>query len=305
MPDDALVTVVIATRDRPDFLRAAVAAVGAQSLEAVIETIVVFDQCSIVPEVASDDPRRPVRTLSNTRSPGLAGARNTGVLAARGAYVAFCDDDDLWLPEKLAIQLESLRQAPGASMVTCGISIEYEGRRHDRALKRKVIHLADLVRDRHAELHPSTFLFRTGTLRDEIGLVNESVPGGFGEDYELLLRAARYAPISNVEVPLVVVRWHPSSFFFRRWQTMAAGLNWLLDHYGEFAEDGRGFARVKAQVAFAEAAMGNRRESLASSWSAWRRHPLEPRIPLALLVNAGLVRSGTVMQGLHRVGRGL
>jgi glycosyltransferase involved in cell wall biosynthesis len=43
-----------------------------------------------------DDPR--IRILPQTNR-GLAGARNTGILAARGQYVAFLDPDDRWLPE--------------------------------------------------------------------------------------------------------------------------------------------------------------------------------------------------------------
>ncbi len=47
------------------------------------------------------------------------------------------------------------------------------------------------------------------------------MPGGFGEDYEFLLRAAKVHPVVNVNEVLAVVRWGKQSFFFRRWETMA------------------------------------------------------------------------------------
>ena len=62
-------------------------------------------------EVGRSAPR--VRVITNTRTPGLAGARNTGILDATGDLVAFCDDDDEWLPGKLAAQVEALRRRAG------------------------------------------------------------------------------------------------------------------------------------------------------------------------------------------------
>jgi glycosyltransferase involved in cell wall biosynthesis len=300
-----VVSVVIATRDRIEMLREAVAAVHAQDTDAVVETVLVFDQSEPDVSFTSDDPRRPVRVVANTRTPGLPGARNSGVAEAVGEFVAFCDDDDLWLPGKLTAQLAAVRAADAVSIVTTGIVVDYENDRHDRRLETDRVSLADLVRDRHTELHPSTFLIPTVVLRDQIGPVSEEIPGGFGEDYELLLRAARFAPIINVRAPHVVIRWHGASFFFRRWETMAAGLGWILDRYPEFAEDGRGFARIQGQIAFAHASMGLRRRALAEAWRATRRWPLEPRALLAVLVALRLASPGVVMRTLHRFGRGI
>ncbi|NCT92603.1 glycosyltransferase [Cellulomonas sp. APG4] len=300
-----LVSVVIATRDRLELLRAAVAAVRAQDLDAQVETVLVFDQSEVQESFGDDDDLRPVRTVANTRTPGLAGARNSGIAAAQGEYVAFCDDDDLWLPGRLGAQISALAAAPEASMATCGILVEYEGTRHARSLPRDRVVLAELVRDRHTELHPSTFLFRASDLRTRIGPVSEEVPGGFGEDYELLLRAARSGPIVNVREPLVVVRWHGSSFFFQRWATMAAGLGWILERFEEFDADARGFARIQGQIAFAHAAMGERRQALREVLAAARRNPLEPRLPLAALVALRVLSPALVMRSLHRFGKGI
>ncbi|MBT0992897.1 glycosyltransferase family 2 protein [Cellulomonas sp. DKR-3] len=301
---DVLVTVVIATRDRPELLREALAAVREQALDGVVETIVVHDQSEPDLSIASEDPRRPVRVISNARQVGLAGARNTGILAAAGELLAFCDDDDVWLPGKLAAQVEAV-QDPAVSMASCGIYVEYDGERHERVLDAAVVSFDDLLRDRHTELHPSTFLFRTAVLRERIGLVSEQVPGAFGEDYELLLRAARTGPVAVVRRPLVVVRWHGTSFFFRRWDTMAAGLGWILDEYPEFASEPHGYARVRGQIAFANASAGRRRQAWADARAVWRRRLLEPRAALAVLVCVRLVTPAFVMRSLHRFGRGI
>lgn len=302
---DSSVTVVIATRDRPQMMREALASVLDQDYDGPIEVILVFDRSEPDLTLADEsDPRRRVVVTTNTRSPGLAGARNTGITASQADYVAFLDDDDLWLPGKLAAQIALLEANPAAGLATCGILVDYDGERHPRTLPQPTVTLDDLLRDRHTELHPSTFVARRSALVAGFGLVDEEVPGGFGEDYDLLLRAAKAHPVLNVVEPLTRVRWGSQSFFFRRWPTMADGLTWLLDRHPEFASSPRGSARIRGQIAFAHAAMGHRREALRWAGSAIRRSVVEPRVPLAVAVTLGL-SPDLVMTRLHRHGRGI
>src|SRR4029453_5679024 len=94
------VSVVIPTRDRPDLLRRALERVRAQRYDGDIECITVFDQSDIHLPVYAIGDGVALRAIENTRTPGLAGARNAGILASRGELVAFCADDDEWHPEK-------------------------------------------------------------------------------------------------------------------------------------------------------------------------------------------------------------
>ena len=298
------VSVVIATRNRPDMVREAIASVRAQAYDGVVETVVVFDQSEPDSTLEMSDERRPVRVVTNRRSPGLAGARNSGIESASGSLIAFCDDDDLWLPDKLRHQVPRLAD-PSVDFVSCGIRVAYDGDDHDRVLDADEVTFTDLLRDRHTEIHPSTFLIRRAALDDRIGLVDESVPGGFGEDYEFLLRATRDRPIANVRAPHVVIRWGTQSYFFRRWETMRDGLTWLLERYPEFDAEPAGSARVRAQIAFARAALGDRAGAARWARGAFRRNPLEPRTALTAAVLTGLVSPDTVMSRLHRFGRGI
>ena len=50
----------------------------------------------------------------------FSAARNAGIEASRGTYIAILDDDDLWLPEKLALQVELLEKNPDVSLAYCG-----------------------------------------------------------------------------------------------------------------------------------------------------------------------------------------
>ena len=213
----ASVSVVIATRDRPELLRQAIDAVLAQEYAGDVEVVVVFDQSEVDDSLTRESRTRRVRVMANRRGPGLAGSRNTGVEAAEGRYVAFCDDDDLWAPLKLRRQVELLEDS-GRHFATCGIRIEYDGETHERTLARDEVVFEDLLRDRIPSMHPSTFLFDRVWALEELGPVSEDLPFGFGEDYDFVLRATRLGPAANLTEPLVTVRWTGGSYFFRRWE---------------------------------------------------------------------------------------
>lgn len=300
------VSAVVPTRDRPELLRSAVRAVLDQDYPGPVEVVVVYDQSE--PDASLADlgrPGRPVRVIRNGRTPGLAGARNSGTLAAEGELIAFCDDDDEWLPGKLRAQVEALTAVPEGEFVSCGIRVSYDGHTVDRSLPRDSVALADLLRDRMTELHPSTFLIRAAALRDGFGLVDEEIPGSYAEDYEFLLRAARSAPLVNLRTPYVLVRWHKRSYFAQRWDTISEALQWLLARYPEFGTQPAGEARVAGQIAFARAASGDRRGAVRWARRTIRRNPREPRAYLALAVAGRMVRADAVLRTLHKRGRGI
>ena len=191
------VTVIVPTRDRPVMVARAVRSIIGQSYPGEIECVIVFDQSDPAEVNVELSPGRQVRILTNTRTPGAAGARNTGIIASDGPFVAFCDDDDTWDADKLRLQVELLDVAP-FGFVACGMRVHYA----DRVIARPApgsVSLQQLVRKRHPELGVPTFLLRRDALT-EIGLLDEQVPGSSGEDYDFLLRSARRGPIDAVSL---------------------------------------------------------------------------------------------------------
>jgi glycosyltransferase involved in cell wall biosynthesis len=105
------VTVVIPTRDRRELLL--------QTLRSVLWQRDVDFECIVVDDGSSDDTASAVEGLGDPRirlvrhetSHGVSAARNRGIDEARGEWIAFLDDDDLWAPDKLRLQLEAARRS--------------------------------------------------------------------------------------------------------------------------------------------------------------------------------------------------
>ncbi|MFL6238689.1 MAG: glycosyltransferase family 2 protein [Actinomycetes bacterium] len=299
------VSVVIATRDRPALLDATLNAILTQDYDGQIEVLVVYDQATPDGSIARAGGDRTVRVLTNERTPGLAGARNTGALAAVGDLLAFCDDDDTWLPDKLRLQAAAMHRTNSDVSLT-GIYVHY-GRR----VTVRIPDIADLtpsglIRDRVMAAHPSTYVVSRSAFLDPIGLVDEDIPGSYGEDWDWLLRAAQCTRLVVVPRPLIHVLWHPQgSFFSRRWLTIAAALDYMIDKHPAFKQDDRALARLYGQKAFAYAAAGEPSDARHWARAALQLSRRERRAYLALLVARGVLRAETVMRLANKTGRGI
>jgi glycosyltransferase involved in cell wall biosynthesis len=302
MTDWPSVGVVLPTRDRPAELKAALDSVLAQEYPGRLVAVVVHDQS--VPDQALADGDR-VTVLANARTPGLAGARNTGILALDTDLIAFCDDDDDWLPGKLAAQVGALRARPRAEFASCGILVDSGGRLSPRLAGRDEVRYDDLLRSRMVMVHSSTFVVRRDALLDGIGLLDESIPGSQNEDWDLALRAARRAAIVQVDMPLTRVRWGGASYFDQQWESKAQSLEWMLDRHPDIAACRPGAARVYGQIAFAYACLGRRREAARWAGRAARRNWHERRVLIAIAVAAGALPGEAVIRRLHARGHGI
>jgi len=295
------VGVVLPTRNRPAPLRAALAAVLAQDYPGELRAIIVHDRSEPDQSLAG----ATVQVVRNSRVPGLAGARNTGVLALATELVAFCDDDDEWLPGKLRSQVQALAARPEAEFASCGIIVEYAGHSSPRLAGRAEVTHQDLLRSRMAMVHSSTFVARRAALIHDIGLIDEAIPGSHNEDWDLVLRVTRRHPIVYVDRPLARIAWGDESHFSRQWETKAEALKWMLDHHPDIAGCRAGAAMVYGQLAFAYACLGRRSDAWRWMGKALRSNWHERRVPFALAVAAGLVPGETVLRQLHARGHGI
>ncbi len=279
------VSVIMATYDREQFLRAAVESVLGQTF-ADFEFLIVDDGSreparAVLRGYAAADRR--VRPIFLAHSGIPSAVRNAAIRIARGDYVAFIDSDDAWTSDKLARQLAALAAAPGRrwSYTAC-LHIDERGRRFApagvepwRAHRGRILDSVACLRA-HAAL-PSIMVERALLL--EAGSFDESLP--LFEDHDLWLRLASRSDVVVIEDALLEVRRHGAHYSGsdalavlecrERFLGRAAGFALSADACRELR---RVRATNLARLAGARARAGERRAAFASlrasMGSGWR-----------------------------------
>ncbi len=197
------VSVLIATRDRPQLLPRAIESAFAAGRD--VEVIVV-DDASV-----SDETERVcrkyerVKYLRALRNQRLGGARNIGLVASRGAYITFLDDDDARLPGSIDLQREALRQNPEAGMVYAPVLLEAA----DGTLSGEQYPAERPEGDVFWRLMERNFvpcpaaMFRRQSLFT-VGLPEDSTPGI--EDWDYWLRISELSPVIALSLPVAIYR---------------------------------------------------------------------------------------------------
>lgn len=212
--DPPLVSVIVPTCNRAAILAETLRSILGQTFRD-FELIVVSDgstdeTASIVEKLA--DPRVVFIEQGPSGRPSVP--RNRGLRQARGAFIALCDDDDLWRPEKLARQVEFLHGDASIGLCyTNTIALRNGVERHARLRAGECVrNLPDLIW--HNYIATSTVLVRKEVFE---------VVGGFDEeprlcpfdDYEMWLRIAYRYPIAYMDELLVAYRIHEKNIVAR------------------------------------------------------------------------------------------
>ncbi len=118
MTTEPLVSVIIPAFNAARWIERAVTSATSQTWQNV--------EVTVVDDGSTDDTAQIVETMNDLRvrlvrqeNAGAAAARNLGLRNSRGDLVQFLDADDLLAPDKLALQIEALRQSPGGSVASC------------------------------------------------------------------------------------------------------------------------------------------------------------------------------------------
>ena len=289
-----LVSVVIPMYQAGAWIEETLTTVSAQTYKN-IETVVVDDGSTdrgadVVAEYAASGstPVRLVRTVNR----GVSVARNTGIFASCGEYVALLDADDLWHPRKLEIQVAHLTGS-GAPMCVCGYEMfdDRTGRpigvvrfrNGSRALR------GWLALEGNGLLLPSTALIRRTALEDMRGFDPEF---SVSADLEFALRMEEVGPLDAVPETLVRYRVH-SAQMHRQLSEFSADVSRLYDQVftgGRYQSiERRCRANLAAHVGFSELIRGHLR--LGTRHLA-RSARLDPRRLVTLPVHALLRRIG-------------
>lgn len=254
------VSVIIPTYNREHLISNSIQSVLAQTYKD-FELIIVDDGSSDnTEEVVLSFKDERIRFIKQPVNRGVSAARNTGIKAARGSYIAFLDSDDEWLPQKLELQLELLDSRHDIAIV-CSDAYVFDNRTgstisrlwHDNPSyhwgnPRKAI--------QHPlrELLQGFFITCQGTVVrrlvfTEVGYFDESLHTH--EDWDMLVRIFQRFRAYIMDVPLFRFSWGSgtlSSNYEIRYPGEVAALNKAINDYSLSRADLR---LLKKRLAYA------------------------------------------------------
>ena len=271
------VSAIITTHNRADLLPRAVQSVLSQTF--TDHEVIIVDDGSTdhTQEVMAAQRDLRIRYLRHETAMGPCAARNIGIDNARGEYVAFLDDDDEWLPEKLSLQVRAL-EAEDAIVALAYCWYDYvddsDGvrRQGPRRLIEGDIHGSMLALDIPAPT--STYLMRTRParrLRFDEDLTMST-------DLDFLVRLSCQWRVALVrEVAMLMHEKHGARSIDKPGY-LNRQVAYLLSHSEKFAEElgsrPAARSRVLRQLAVAEMRRGNNRVALDSYLRALKIAPL-------------------------------
>jgi glycosyltransferase involved in cell wall biosynthesis len=274
------VSVVIPTYNRPERLSNAIRSVLSQT-EADFEVFVVDD--------GSRDtaPGDVVRAFGDARlkyvrlpvSRGPAAARNAGVARASAPYVAFLDDDDEWLPEKLAVQLAVLDRSSEriAGVYSARITVDENAGTTVTTRYEKPF---DIYSGENV-ITTSSIVVRRQSF-DAVGLFDERLFSG--QDFDMWIRLGQVFDLVYVDEPLIRYFVHPGYRVTDDDARKASSQEILLaKHRRVFEKNRRGYCLLYVGLTMRYLRAGDATRGRRALRQAMRLSPWEPRIYWALM----------------------
>lgn len=198
-----MISVVIPTHNRKDLLSRAIKSAQAQTYSD-LEIIIISDGSNDgTDEVVKKLVEQDVRIRFEEYTPGRGGnyARNLGIQRAKGEYIAFLDDDDVWYPDKLKKQINALEKAPKAGLCYTGVHIiyvdehvEYDSVPREYGNLSKRILLDNCIGTTSTVLVKKVLLEQGGGFDEKLGAL---------QDFELWIRLCQITEVAVVAQPLI------------------------------------------------------------------------------------------------------
>ena len=203
-----LLSAIVRTYDRPQLLARALDSLAAQTYRE-LEAVVVNDAGpDVAGLLAGYEGRLAIRYVARERNGGLVAAVNDGVRAARGTYVGYLDDDDLWYPDHAARLVEVLERT-GAGVAYANCVAEYADVVEGALVPREYAIFTDRDFEKDAYLYDNLATVHSYVHRRDLferfGLFDEAM--GAADDWEMWLRMTREIDFVHLDRVTVEYSW--------------------------------------------------------------------------------------------------
>ena len=268
------VSVIIPTHNRAALLRRSVESVLNQSYQN-FELIIVDDASTDnTQEIirSFNDPR--ISYIRNNKNRGGAAARNIGIEAAKGSYIAFQDSDDEWLPEKLEKQINLFKTAaPHVGVVYTGFYRVKDGI--------KTYIPCSIIRKKEGNISKTilngSFVSTQTVLAkrecfDKAGLFDEELPRL--QDWELFIRISRFFHFNIIDEPLVLVHNQAVSISSDNNALIKALKHILQRHFDIFHKNKNALSKLYVNLAMLYYSYGDSQRGKSCFIKAVEAYPL-------------------------------
>lgn len=216
-----IVSIITPIHNRPAYLKEAIQSVQAQTLKDW-ELIVVGDGATdetreLVKKFSASDRRIRYVHREHHGKREVGAVRNVGIRVSSGKYIAFLDDDDLFLPEKLACQIDYMEKHPEVGLVYSFIEIFSDQDPKRRTRRRPDVKMLETNYPALVEkilIQMATVLVRRRAF-EVVGHFNEVLH--YADDGEMWRRIARQFPVGAIQKPLAQYRKHGSDASENLW----------------------------------------------------------------------------------------
>lgn len=248
------ISVIIPYYNRARFIDDCLASVFAQTRAP--------DEIIVVDDGSRPDERRHlerflprVRVVDQPRNMGVAAARNAGVRAATGEWIAFNDSDDLWVPDKLAIQIDHVTRHGCDGVHTAIRAFREDGRATVSDPIAPRLTLEDALHDNMIRMQ--SLLIKADVMR-AIGGFDETLRCCEDDDLGIRLAAAGYR-IDFLAEPLTHMRRGDYDHLFSNWRRIVRGKAGVALRHRALLEQTLGRGATRRRIARAVRKAGEMR----------------------------------------------
>jgi glycosyltransferase involved in cell wall biosynthesis len=203
------VSVIIITKNRAHYVSSAIKSVLKQTFKDFELLVVDAASTDNTKEVVCEFHDRRVRYIHEDRDRGVSASRNVGINLSKGEFIAFLDDDDLWMSTKLEKQVDIIRKNPLIGFVSTGIRVLNENKKIVKfGIPRAKDNIFPKILIRNMIGNCSAVLVRRRCF-EKVGLFDENLHAA--EDFDMWIRLAKYYQFDCVQEYLLVTRKHSKS----------------------------------------------------------------------------------------------
>jgi len=299
-----MVSVIIPTYNRAHVL--------ARSIQSVLNQTFQDFELIIVDDGSTDDTEslvnrfssKKIKYVRHQKNQGGSPARNTGIRLAKGDYIAFLDDDDEWMPEKLERQMEVICKAPPEVGVLYTKFRQYD-RFGDYVPQRR---LAKKEGNLFKQLLGECFLGLGTTLIrkecfDKVGLFNENIL--YARDWDLLLRISQHYQFLYIDEPLAIVHEQPEGIRLKHERNFADIQRIFETYFPQIKQDRKLLAKYYYRLAHLSYILGRIGQGRYYYLKSLKAYPVDIVVIIAFLASFLGVKIYTILVTLYQRRRAL